>query len=358
MTESDGTVRKKGWLGRLFGSGAPQDVKSVDTPETPASSQDFAPNEDIQPTTAEPVGWGQKLRDGLKNSSHKLSQGISQIFSQKPLDAQTLDDLQDILIMADMGVETSAFLVKSLAKKRFDKNVSPEDVRGALAEDIEHLLEPVAHPLTVPSSDTPYVILVVGVNGVGKTTTIGKVASCLRQQGLSVMLAAGDTFRAAATEQLKIWGERTGCPVITCDHGADAAGLAFDALQAAQTQKSDVLLIDTAGRLHTKKDLMEELKKIRRVLDKACPGAPHKTLLVLDATSGQNAHQQLDVFQKEAQVDSLVLTKLDGTAKGGILVSLAQKYGLPVHYVGVGEHETDLNPFTASDFARGLMDLS
>ena len=309
-------------------------------------------------TDGPPIGWAQRLRDGLKTSSHKLSQGIGQIFSHRALDAQTLEDLQDILIMADMGVETASFLVERLAKRRFDKNISADDVRRALAEDIEDILNPVAYPLTIPSSDTPYVLLVVGVNGVGKTTTIGKVAAHLKQQGLSVMLAAGDTFRAAATEQLKIWGKRLACPVIARDHGADAAGLAFDAFHAAQMQKCDVLLVDTAGRLHTKKDLMDELKKMRRVLGKACPGAPQKTLLVLDATSGQNAHQQLEVFQKEAQVDSLVLTKLDGTAKGGIVVSLAQKYGLPVHYIGVGEQAVDLNPFTASDFARSLMDIS
>ena len=309
------------------------------------------------PPPAEKVSWVQRLRQGLGRSSSALTEGISGVFLKRKLDEDTLQDLEDILIQSDLGVETAMTITERLADGRYDKEVSDEEVRGILAEEVEKVLAPVAHPLTVDGTKKPHVILVVGVNGTGKTTTIGKLAQKLSDDGLSVMLAAGDTFRAAAIEQLKIWGERTGSPVIARETGADAAGLAFDALTEAKASGTDVLLIDTAGRLQNKTELMAELEKVVRVIKKQEPDAPHTVLLTLDATTGQNALNQVEIFRQTAGVTGLVMTKLDGTARGGILVAIAAKHQLPVHFIGVGESVEDLEPFNAADFARAIAGL-
>ena len=297
-----------------------------------------------------------KLKAGLSKTSSNLSQGITGIFTKKKLDQQALDDLEELLIMADIGPATAATLVQKLAKERFDKEVSDEEVREFLAGEITQILAPAMKPLDV-SGVQPFVILMTGVNGAGKTTTIGKMAQAFRNEGKSVMLAAGDTFRAAAVQQLKVWGDRTGCAVVTKDEGADAAALAYEALERAQNENMDVLMIDTAGRLQNKSNLMAELEKIVRVIRKKLPEAPHATLLVLDATTGQNAHSQVDIFQKAVDVSGLIITKLDGTARGGVVISLAERFGLPVHAIGIGEGVEDLRPFAAQDFARSLMGL-
>jgi fused signal recognition particle receptor len=302
-------------------------------------------------------GWLARLKAGLSRSSGKLGDGISGIFTKRKLDDAALEELEELLISADLGVATAAKLAANLARGRFDKDVSPEEVRGALAADVTEILAPVAEPLTVDPAHRPHVVLVVGVNGSGKTTTIGKIAKNQNDQGLRVMLAAGDTFRAAAIDQLKIWGERTSCEVVAKSPGADAAGLAYEALERAQAEGVDLLLIDTAGRLHNKADLMAELQKIVRVIKKLDPEAPHDCLLVLDATTGQNAHAQVETFKNLVQVTGLVVTKLDGSARGGVLVALAGRFGLPVHAIGVGESAEDLRPFAARDFARSLMGL-
>ena len=303
-------------------------------------------------------GWLSRLVSGLSKSSGKLVTGISDIFTKKKLDDAALTDLEDLLIGADLGAATAAKLTANLAKTRFGKDITSEEVRSAFATDITKVLEPVAIPLSVDPAKKPFVILMVGVNGAGKTTTIGKLAQQFRRDGLKVSLAAGDTFRAAAVEQLKIWGQRVGAPVIAGETGADAAGLAFEALMETKKRGDDVLLIDTAGRLQNKDSLMAELQKITRAIAKADHGAPHATLLVLDATVGQNAHSQVEIFKSIAQVTGLVMTKLDGTAKGGVVVALAEKFKLPVHYIGVGEGADDLRPFTSQSFARSLMGLS
>ena len=302
-------------------------------------------------------GWFARLKAGLTRSSAKLGDGINGIFAKRKLDDAALEELEELLISADLGVTTAARLTADLAKTRFDKEVSPEEVRGALAWDIAAILEPVARPLALDPSHRPHVILVVGVNGSGKTTTIGKLAKQQRELGRKVLIAAGDTFRAAAIEQLQIWGERTGCPVIAKQPGADAAGLAYEALEQARANADDLLLIDTAGRLHNKADLMSELQKVIRVLRKLDPTAPHDCLLVLDATTGQNAHAQVETFKQLVEVTGLVVTKLDGSARGGVLVALAEKFALPVHAVGVGEAADDLRPFKAEDFARALVGM-
>jgi fused signal recognition particle receptor len=302
-------------------------------------------------------GFFARLRAGLARSSSRLVGGIMGLFTQRKLDDAALEELEDLLITADLGVETAMKLTQSLAKERFGKDVTGDEVRIHFAQDIAEILTPVALPMPIDPANRPHVVLVVGVNGSGKTTTIGKIANQLKREGKTVLLAAGDTFRAAAVEQLKVWGDRTGCPVVSRDTGADAAGLAYDALQQARAENYDVLLIDTAGRLHNKAELMDELKKVVRVIKKLEPDAPHVCLQVLDATVGQNAHQQVKVFQEMTNVSGLVMTKLDGTAKGGVVVALADKFGLPVHYVGVGEGIDDLRPFDAKDFANGLMGL-
>ncbi len=302
-------------------------------------------------------GWLSRLRAGLSKSTDRLVGGIAAVFARGRLDAEALSSLEDVLITADIGPATAARLAGSLGARRFERDVTAEDIRAALAEDIAEILEPVAQPLTIDPAHRPHVVLVIGVNGTGKTTTIGKLAHALRQDGKKVVLAAGDTFRAAAVEQLKIWGERTGSPVIAGTHGADAAGLCYDALETARRENADAVLIDTAGRLHNKADLMAELEKVVRVIRKVDPGAPHDCLLVLDATTGQNALAQVETFRSMTPVNGLVVTKLDGSAKGGVLVALAEKFGLPVRAIGVGEGVDDLRPFDGRAFARGLMGL-
>ena len=304
-------------------------------------------------------GFFGRLKAGLSRSTEKLTQSITTVFTAKRrLDDAALEELEDVLIAADLGPATAAKLTENLAKSKFDKEVSDEEVRGAFALDIASMLEPVAHPLILNPTHKPHVVLVAGVNGVGKTTTIGKLAQQYRAEGKSVVMAAGDTFRAAAVEQLQIWAERTGAGFVSGNTGSDAAGLVFNALEKAQAEQADVLLIDTAGRLHNKDNLMAELQKIARVIKKIDPGAPHDTVLVLDATTGQNAHAQVETFQKMANITGLIVTKLDGTARGGVLVALAEKFGLPVHAIGVGETADDMRPFHPTDFARSLMGLS
>jgi len=304
-----------------------------------------------------PKGWFARLKAGLTRSSSRLGEGIGAILTRRKLDREALEALEELLITADMGVATAAKLVEALSAERFEREVSPEVVREALAERIAALLAPVERPLVIDPANRPHVILVVGVNGTGKTTTIGKLAHILGGQGKRVMLAACDTFRAAAIEQLALWGERVGAPVVAGKPGADAAGLAYDALMRARAEGADVLLIDTAGRLHNRAELMAELEKVGRVLKKIDPAAPHDCLLVLDATVGQNAHAQVETFARMVAVSGLIVTKLDGTARGGVVVALVERFALPVSYVGVGEGIEDLRPFEARAFARALLGL-
>lgn len=328
---------------------------AVPAPETHAPA--VAPEPTSEPEAAAPAAktrWFDRLKAGLTKTSSKLSDGITGVFAKRKLDADTLDELEDLLIQSDLGLETAARITDALSKGRYDKGISPDEVRGVLASEIEKILTPVAKPLVPDAAAKPHVILVVGVNGTGKTTTIGKLAANYARSGKKVMLVAGDTFRAAAIDQLKVWGERTGATVVARDVGSDAAGLAFDAYTQARASSYDVLLIDTAGRLQNKQALMDELGKVIRVLRKIDPSAPHDTLLVLDATTGQNALDQVQVFQSQADVSGLVMTKLDGTARGGILVAIAAKYGLPVHAIGVGEGVDDLQAFDAGEFARAI----
>ena len=302
-------------------------------------------------------GWFSRLRAGLSKSSTRLTEGINAIFTRRRLDDAALEELEELLIASDMGLGIAEEVVGNLRRTRFGQDVSPEEVRSSLAEEVVKLVGRVAKPLVLDPAKKPFTILVVGVNGSGKTTTIGKLARQYRDQGRRVVLAAGDTFRAAAVEQLQVWGERAGCPVVTRPQGSDAAGLAYDALEQARRDGADVLLIDTAGRLQNKTDLMAELQKIVRVLKKLDPAAPHAVLLVLDATVGQNAHAQAEIFRAIVGVTGIVMTKLDGTAKGGVLVSLAEKYGIPIHAIGVGESADDLRPFEAEGYARSLVGL-
>jgi fused signal recognition particle receptor len=300
------------------------------------------------------TSWFGRLRDGLSRSGQKVTESISGIFTRRKLDAETLEQLEEALIASDLGVKVSADICARIAKDRYDKEITESDVRAVLAQHVEDILKPLAVPIEVRAFPRPHVILVVGVNGTGKTTTIAKLGRWFAEQDYSVMFAAGDTFRAAAVEQLKVWGARLNIPVIATKVGGDAAGLAYDALVQARSSGVDVLLIDTAGRLQNKSDLMDELAKIRRVLQKLDAGVPHNTLLVLDATTGQNALNQIDVFTEIAGVTGLVMTKLDGTARGGILVAAADKYKLPIHALGVGEKMDDLQPFDAGVFANAL----
>jgi len=303
------------------------------------------------------AGWFGRLKAGLGKSRDRLGGALTGLFTKRKLDAEAVQDLEDVLIQADLGVGMSARLAQAVASERFDNEVTDEEVKEALADEIARVLEPVAEPITLDPTAKPHVVLVAGVNGSGKTTTIGKLAATWRRQGLSVTLVAGDTFRAAAVEQLQIWGERADCPVVAGADGADAAGLAYGALEAARAAGTDVLIVDTAGRLQNRKDLMAELEKVVRVIKKLDPAAPHTTLLVMDATIGQNALNQVETFKDMVDVSGLVLTKLDGSAKGGVVVALADKFALPVHAVGVGEGIDDLRPFAARDFARALVGL-
>ena len=307
-------------------------------------------------TEVEKRGWFQRLRAGLSRSSSRIGDSITGLFTKRKLDKALLDELEEALIAADLGPATAAKLTGALSKERFGKDITTEETREVFAKEVERILAPVAKPLEI-KDHRPHVVLVVGVNGSGKTTTIGKLAQYYRGQRKKVVLAAGDTFRAAAVEQLKIWGERTGAAVVASGQGADAAGLAYDALAKAKAEATDLLLIDTAGRLQNKANLMAELAKIIKVIKKLEPAAPHDVLLVLDATVGQNAHSQVEIFKEICAVTGLVVTKLDGSAKGGVLVALAERFGLPVVAIGVGESADDLKPFAAESFARALMGI-
>jgi fused signal recognition particle receptor len=296
-----------------------------------------------------------RLKEGLSRSTSRITETLTTVFKKRRLDDEALEELEELLISADLGVDAAARVIAAFRRSRFGKEVTDEEIKQALAEEIAAILQPIAKPLVLDPALRPHVVLVVGVNGTGKTTTIGKLAQQFRDEGKRAVLVAGDTFRAAAVEQLQIWGQRTGAPVIAGGRNADSAGLAFDALTKAKAANADVLLIDTAGRLHNKAALMEELAKMIRVLRKQDATAPHSVLLVLDATTGQNAVQQVKVFKEMVDVTGLVVTKLDGSARGGIVVALAETFGLPVHAVGVGEQASDLRPFDAFEFARGLV---
>lgn len=323
-------------------------VAEIDAPEPEASDA---------PAPEEKKSWFQRLKAGLRKSTSAISGGISDIFTKTRLDDDTLEELEDLLITSDLGVSVAAKLTQAVAKGRYDKEISGEEVKQVLADEVEKILSPVARPLVINAENKPHIILMAGVNGAGKTTTIGKLAKKFREDGKSVMLAAGDTFRAAAVEQLQVWGERNNVPVVTKEIGADAAALAFEAVERATREGTDVLLIDTAGRLQNRDELMAELAKVVRVIGKKIGGAPHDTVIVLDATTGQNAVHQVEVFQKLANISGIVMTKLDGSARGGVLVACAEKFGLPVHAIGVGEAIEDLQPFDAREFARALVGI-
>ena len=301
--------------------------------------------------------WFQKLKTGLFKSSDKITQDVKKIFVNKKLDVQTLNDLEELLIMADLGPASAEKLTAELANEKFDKNIKPDEVRVFLAKKIEETLVEIARPVELDNNQKPNVILVVGVNGTGKTTTIGKLAHQYSGQGKKIIIAACDTFRAAAVEQLEIWAQRANAGFLKGNEGTDPASLAFDALQKAKAENSDILFIDTAGRVQNKTELMEELAKIIRVIRKIDPTSPHHCLLTLDATTGQNALSQVEIFKQVAEISGLIITKLDGSAKGGVLLSLAEKFNLPVHAIGVGEKIEDLQSFEASDFAKSLMGL-
>jgi len=301
-----------------------------------------------------PRGWWGRLTAGLKRTSSSLGGALTDLISKRRLDAAMLEEIEEVLIRADLGVATAGRIAAALGEGRYDKAISPDEVKAVIATEVEKILGPVAKPLFACSAAKPFVILVAGVNGSGKTTTIGKLAAKYAAEGSKVVLAAGDTFRAAAIDQLRIWGARAGAQVVASEPGADAAGLAFDALATAKAEAADILIVDTAGRLQNRAELMGELEKIVRVMKKLDPAAPHAVLLVLDATVGQNALSQVEVFQKTAGVTGLVMTKLDGTARGGILVAIAEKFGLPIHFIGVGEGIDDLAPFEAGDFAKAI----
>ncbi len=299
----------------------------------------------------------QKLGFGLKKSSNKLTEGISGIFTKKKVDSQTLEDLSDLLISSDMGVKATTKIIDSFSKRRLDKELSTEDIKKELAVEIEKIIAPCEKKFELNQESTPQIILMVGVNGAGKTTTIGKLAAKLTKQGKQISFIAGDTFRAAAVEQLSVWGEKNKIRVFKGANGCDSAGLCYDGINEAIRQKDDVVFIDTAGRLQNKTGLMDELKKIIRVIQKIIPEAPHQTLLTIDATTGQNALEQVQTFKQICKIDGLVITKLDGSAKGGILVAIAEEAPLPVYFIGIGEGIDDLDEFKASDYALNLLGL-
>ncbi|AYN87358.1 signal recognition particle-docking protein FtsY [Commensalibacter melissae] len=301
------------------------------------------------------LGFFSRLKQGLSRSTQKLGNNLTSVFTKRRLDDESLEQLEDILISADFGPEVAENVIESFRKTRFGSEVTDQEIKQALAEEISKILKPVAVPFQPNPDLKPHVVLMVGVNGTGKTTTIGKMGQFFTDQGLKVMMVAGDTFRAAAVEQLQVWGDRVGVSVISGKPQADAAGLAFEALKRAKNEKTDLLLIDTAGRLHNKSALMEELAKIIRVMRKFDETAPHSVLLVLDATTGQNAIEQVRIFKEMVDVSGLIITKLDGTARGGIVIALAEKFKLPIHAVGVGEKAEDLRDFSAEEFAKGLV---
>ena len=299
-----------------------------------------------------------RLKTGLNRTVGNIGNSLTAAFTKRKLDSAALEELEDLLIAADLGPTIAASVSGKLAEDRFDKEICEDEIKSVLADVVADILLPVAHPLRIDAENRPHVILVVGVNGTGKTTTIGKIAHNLTSDGKSVVLAAADTFRAAAIDQLQIWGERAGATVVRRDVGTDPAAVAYEGLKTAQARNADVLLVDTAGRLQNKSNLMDELAKVARVLDKLDEGAPHDCLQVLDATTGQNVLQQVEVFSKVCNVSGLVMTKLDGTARGGVLVAVAERFSLPVHYIGIGEGIDDLQPFAAREFARAVTGLN
>ena len=353
MADPDDTTTKPGLFGRLFGR-----LREPEPAPAPLPEPAYAPAPEPSPEPAEPKrSWWQRLRDGLSRSSGALGQGIADVFTKRRLDEAALEDLEDMLLRADLGLPAALRIANALRRGRFDREIAPDEIRAVLATEVEASLAPVAKPLLIDAGVKPFVILVVGVNGSGKTTTIAKLTAKFRAEGRAVMLAAGDTFRAAAVEQLKVWGARLGAPVVARAAGSDAASLAFDAMTEARAAGADVLLVDTAGRLQNRTELMAELEKIVRVMRKVDAAAPHAVLLVLDATVGQNALSQVEIFSRVAGVTGLVMTKLDGTARGGILVAIADKFKLPIHFIGVGETADDLEPFAARDFAQAIAGL-
>ena len=350
----------------------PEAPPPLEEPAPEPPPQELPPPEPLPPAKAPPTraaapapeepaaksGWFSRLKAGLARSTAKLTDSVTGIFTKRKLDDEALEELEETLIAADLGVAASRRIVEGFRKTRFGKEVSDEEVKATLADEIAAILGPVAQPLVIEPARAPHVVLVVGVNGTGKTTTIAKLGKQYRDEGLKAGFVAGDTFRAAAVEQLQVWADRTGARFFPpAKPGADAAGLAFDALTTARAEGLDVLLVDTAGRLHNKSALMEELRKVIRIIRRVDETAPHSVLLVLDATTGQNAVQQVKVFGEMVDVTGLAVTKLDGSAKGGVVVALAQEFGLPVHVVGVGEKAEDLRPFAARDYARGLLGL-
>lgn len=300
------------------------------------------------------TSWRDRLFGGLKRTSDKLGENLTGLFGKAALDEQTLDEIEEALIVSDLGPAMAARVRDRLSEGRYNRELTEDYLREIIAEEIEKTLAPVARPLEIEAFPRPQVILVIGVNGSGKTTTIAKLANLFLEQDYGVMLAAGDTFRAAAIGQLKVWADRLGIPIVAGKEGGDAAGIVFDAVKQATETGIDVLIVDTAGRLQNKTELMDELAKIRRVLGRLNPAAPHDVVLVLDATTGQNALSQIEVFKEVAQVTGLVMTKLDGTARGGVLVAAAEKYRLPIHAIGVGEKIEDLRPFDPGDMARAI----
>jgi fused signal recognition particle receptor len=355
LSEGGEKPAKPGLVRRWFGgSAAPAEAEA---PTAPAQAPVAIPEPPVASIPAPPApkrSWLQRLRFGLSRSSSSIGLGIADIFTKRKLDAASLDDLEDVLIQADLGLGAATRIRQAIARGRYEKGIDADEVRAVLAAEVERTLIPVARPLEYDADKKPFVVLVVGVNGSGKTTTIGKLAAKFRGEGRTVILAAGDTFRAAAIEQLRVWSRRTGSDLVERDQGADAAGLAFDALTRARAENVDVVLMDTAGRLQNRAELMGELEKIIRVMKKVDANAPHAVLLVLDATVGQNALNQVEIFGRTAGVTGLVMTKLDGTARGGILVAIAEKFALPVHFIGVGEGVDDLEPFAARDFAEAI----
>ena len=348
---SDAREKGKGLFGRLLKGSL------VVLPAEAQSEVSVDDHSGKAPVAAsETGGWLQRLKSGLGKTSSKLTTGIADLFSKRKLDAATLDDLEDLLTQADLGLPTTARITAAIGAGRFEKGISADDVRAVLAAEVERVLVPVARPLAIKASHKPHVIMMVGVNGTGKTTTIGKLAKRLDEHGLSVLVAAADTFRAAAEEQLEIWAKRAGADFVGAARGSDPAAVAYDAIEAARARGRDVVIVDTAGRLHTQSNLMEELAKVRRVIESRLPGAPHETLLVVDATTGQNGLQQARLFRETAGVTGVVLTKLDGSAKGGVAIPIAYELGLPVKLIGVGETLDDLRPFDPQDFARALVE--
>ena len=368
MSDGGDKAEKPGFMRRWLGGGGGPTREAAPALEVPSQPEGAAalpsPEPPSEPAPAAAVAapeagvkttWVQRLKAGLARSSTSIGHGVAAIFTKRKLDADSLDDLEDVLLQADLGLAAATRIRDAIARGRYDKGVDPESVKAVLAAEVERTLDSVARPLVIDPTKRPFVVLVVGVNGSGKTTTIGKLAAKLRAEGKTIVLAAGDTFRAAAIEQARVWARRTASDLVERDQGADAAGLAFDAIAKARELGVDILLMDTAGRLQNRAELMSELEKIIRVIRKIDASAPHAVLLVLDATVGQNALGQVEIFGRTAGVTGLVMTKLDGTARGGILVAIADKFALPVHFIGVGEGVDDLEPFAARDFAEAIV---